>query len=116
MTELIALLSTGKGTWSDVAQVIKSQAWEKTIIMTNEFGKDFRADNAEVVVADFALPLAELKNNMYSLLKDKISGLEVAVHMISGTGKEHTALLAAILKLGTGVRLVAVENKEFIEL
>ena len=116
MTELIALLSTGKGTWSDVAKIIKSQQWEKTIIITNEFGKDFRADNAEVLVTDFSKPLTELKNNIHALLKEKISGLEVAVHLISGTGKEHAALLAAVLKLGTGIRLVAIENEQFIDL
>ena len=116
MTELIALLSTGKGTWSDVAKIIKSQPWEKVLIITNEFGKDFRADKAEVLVTDFSMPITELKNNIHALLKNKIAGLEVAVHMISGTGKEHAALLAAILSLGTGIRLVAIENEQFIDL
>ena len=49
-------------------------------------------------------------------LNGKIKDLEVAVNIVSGTGKEHMALLAAILKLGVGVRLVALENNEFLDL
>ena len=116
MTELIALLSTGKGTWSDVAKIIKSQPWEKVVIITNDFGKDFRAEKAEVLVTDFFQPLPDLKKSIHALLKDKIQGLEVAVHMISGSGKEHAALLAAVLQLGIGIRLVAIENDQFIDL
>ena len=40
-------------------------------------------------------------------LSEKIVGTEVALNMISGTGKEHMALLSAVLKSGLGVRIVA---------
>ena len=116
MTELIALLGIGKGTWAEVAHLIKSQQWTKVYIITNDFGKDFRADNAEVHVANFNKPTKQLRDDIHKILQGKIKDLEVAVNITSGTGREHMALLAAILKLGVGMRLVTVENNEFMDL
>jgi hypothetical protein len=49
-------------------------------------------------------------------LKDKIKGTEVALNLVSGTGKEHMAILAALLKLGVGIRLVALTKEGFKEI
>src|SRR3989338_8182189 len=116
MTELIVMLSTGKGTWAEVAHLIKSQPWSKVFIITNDFGKDFKSENAEVMVANFNKPIKLLRDDIHKMLNGKIKDLEVALNIVSGTGKEHMALLAAILKLGVGVRLVALENNEFLDL
>ena len=48
-----------------------------------------------------------------SKLKDKVNG-EIALNLISGTGKEHMAILSALLKLGVGIRLVAL-TKDGVE-
>ena len=42
-------------------------------------------------------------------LTGKIKGIEVAVNFVSGEGKEHMALMSALLKLGIGVRFVALK-------
>ena len=47
-------------------------------------------------------------------LKGKIKDPEVDVNFISGTGREHMALMSALLKLGVGIRLVAI-TKEGME-
>ena len=39
--ELIALLSTGKGTWEQVAGLIKQGEWDNIIILGNDFAKKF---------------------------------------------------------------------------
>ena len=38
MKTLIALISTGKGTWGHVGRLI-SEDWDKIIIVTNDFGR-----------------------------------------------------------------------------
>ena len=37
MTDLIACLSTGKGTWEHVARVINCMEWNNIFLITNEF-------------------------------------------------------------------------------
>ncbi|MFH1506510.1 MAG: hypothetical protein ABIE94_06010 [archaeon] len=107
MTSLVACLSIGKGTWNEVINLIKSGQFEKVFLVTNQFGKDtFRGANVNLVVVDPAKPYKALIEDIKAALKDKIVDTEVAVNMISGTGKEHMALLSALLQLGFGLRFV----------
>ena len=116
MTELIACLSTGKGTWGHVNRLIEGQQWEKIFLITNEYGKEnFNADEkTELIAVNINQGLKELRDEIKEKLKDKIKGTEVAVNLVSGTGKEHMALISALLQLGTGIRLTAL-TKEGVE-
>jgi hypothetical protein len=107
MANLIAVLSTGKGTWGHVNGLINGEQWDKIYLLTNDFGKDtFKADEkTELMVFNFNEKVEEISKQMEDKLKDKISG-EVGVNFISGTGKEHMALISALMKLGVGFRLM----------
>lgn len=109
MTDLVACLSTGKGTWIHVKDVISGCEWDNIFLITNEFGREkFSSEKkVELIVVDSNKPLLELVDDIKKQLKDKISGTEVALNLVSGTGKEHMAILSAVLKSGFGVRLVA---------
>jgi len=113
MTDLVACLSTGKGTWTHVKGVISGCEWDKIFLITNEFGREkFSSEKKiELLVVDSNKPLLELIEDIKKQLKDKISGTEVALNLVSGTGKEHMAILSAVLKLGFGVRLVALTKE-----
>lgn len=113
MTELVACLSTGKGTWGHVNRLIEDIQWEKVILFTNAYGKEnFSASkNTEVVVVDAEQGLKELRDAIYNELKARVKSTEIALNFISGTGKEHMALMAAALKLGVGVRLMALTKE-----
>jgi len=117
MTDLIALLSTGKGTWGHVNRLIMDENWGGIFLITNEFGKEnFTAEKkAEFIVIDSRRGLIELRDEIYNKLNGKIKD-EVAVNLVSGTGKEHMALISALLKLGVGIRLVAVTKEGIIEI
>jgi len=117
MTELVAILTTGKGTWTEVIKLIKAEEWEKIFLITNLFGKEkFKPnDKTELIVINDRKPLQYLVQDIMAGLKDKLIGPEVALNLISGTGKEHMALLSALLKLGFGVRLVNVINDKVEE-
>lgn len=108
MPTLIACLSTGKGTWGHVAQLLKEQ-WDKIYLITNEYGKEnfTKPDNAEFIVINTSQGLRELRDQLIDKLKSKIKS-NIALNIISGTGKEHTALISALLKLGTPIKLIAI--------
>ena len=114
MTSLIACLTTGKGSWAQVNQLIRSQPWNLIFLITNDFGKQnytpdaTTKDKTTMIVINDQLALHEIISHMVTALQNKITDLEVAVNMISGSGKEHMALLAALIKCGYGFRLVGV--------
>lgn len=110
MTELVACLSTGKGTWEQVSRLIDGQEWENIILITNDFGKEkFTSDKKfEMIVVNSNETISNLVEQISSGLKEKIKATEVAVNMISGSGKEHMAMLSALLKLGVGIRFIAL--------
>jgi len=118
MTDLVALLSTGKGTWTEVAKLMNNQDWDNIFLITNEFGqKTFnKKENMEFIVVNPNLSIEILIEKIKSQLENKIQGTEVALNMISGSGKEHMALLSALLKLGLGIRLVSFTNNRIKEI
>lgn len=110
MVCLVACLSTGKGTWGHVSRLIKDGEWEKIFLITNEFGKEnFNNEkNAELISIDSRKGIEDLREDIKNALKGKLTGTEVAINIISGDGKEHTAIISAILQLGYGIRLMAL--------
>mgnify|MGYP001582331762 FL=1 len=76
MTDLIACLSTGKGTWGHVSRLIQDSEWDNIYLITNEFGKEnFTAEKkAEFMVIDSLKPIKDLVIDIESRLKDKING------------------------------------------
>lgn len=116
MTELIACLSTGKGTWGHVSRLMQDGKWDKIFLITNDYGKEnFTKDNkTELIALNLNQGIKELRDEILNNLKDKVKGTEVAVNVISGMGREHMALIAALLKLGVGFRLVAL-TKDGVE-
>ncbi len=110
MVILVACLSTGKGTWGHVSRLIADGKWDKIFLITNEFGKEnFNNEkNAELITIDSRKGLEELRDDIKNALKDKIKDTEVAVNVVSGEGREHMALMSAVLQLGLGLRFVAL--------
>lgn len=116
MVELIACLSTGKGTWGHVNRLIEDGKWSKVILITNEYGKENfnKKDNTEFIVININRGLKEMRDEIKERLKGLIKGSEVGVNFISGSGREHMALMSALLQLGIGIRLVAL-TKDGVE-
>ncbi len=116
MTELVAFLSTGKGTWGHVNRLlngINGEKWEKVFLLTNDFGvENFKPqDGVELIKIDFKESVNDLSQEILNKLKDKVKGLEIGVNFVSGDGREHMAFMSALMKLGVGFRLVAL-NKD----
>ena len=108
--ELIALLSTGKGSWGQVAGLMKKGEWEKIIVVGPSFAKDFQVSGIpfDFIEFDSNKSLISLKKEFQKKLQGKFDGLEVALSIASGNGKEHMALQSALLSLPVGVRFTAL--------
>jgi hypothetical protein len=116
MVELVALLSTGKGTWGQVSGLMKQGEWEKIIIVGTPFAKDFQVPGIpfDFIEFDPDKSLIPLKKDLEKKLKGKFDGLEVALSIASGNGKEHMALQSALLSIPVGVRFTALTKEGVI--
>lgn len=94
-----------------MASIMQVGDWERIFLITNDFGKErfTHEKKFEVIMIDRERSAADIKKDLINALKDKLS-LEVALNMESGTGKEHMAIIAALLSLGVGIRLVAPQG------
>jgi len=116
--ELVTLLSSGKGTWAQVAGLIKQGDWEKVIVLGDDFAKNFSIPEKkfEFIKVDLSKRLRDLKQEFLDKLKSKINGTEVALTIASGSGKEHMALISALLSIPTGIRFTALTKDGIIYL
>ncbi len=118
--ELIALLSSGKGTWAQVAGLIKHGDWEKIILLGDDFSSQFKVEDkkeiTEFIKIDLKKRISELKEEILKKLKGKIDGTEVALSIASGDGKEHMALISALINLPVGIRFAALTREGVVDL
>lgn len=113
--ELIAFLGTDKETWGQITALINRAEWDKIILIKNKSAEGFVASKpCEVINVNSDKPLVELKKDIMEKLRGKLGELEVSLSIASGNGKEHMALISALLSMPTGIRLV-VFTKEGVE-
>ena len=118
MTDLVACLGTGKGTWTGVLKLVGKQDFEKVFLVVNDWTKQnlkLQRENMHLVVINSDDRTSIIRDTIINQLHDKISGFEVAVNLDSGTGKEHTALITALIKLGFALRFVVAEGDSIEE-
>ena len=115
--ELVALLSTGEGTWAQVSGLMNHGKWDKVIILGNDFSKQFSHEkDFEFIKVDMNKKIKDLKEDFSKELKGKINGTEVALSIASGNGKEHMALISALINLPVGIRFAALTKEGVIDL
>jgi len=117
MTDLVALATTGKGSWSEVAKIINQADWSNIYIITNDFGlrKFSVTKRINFVIIDTSRSAEEVKEAIMSQLKDKLS-MDVAINMESGSGKEHMAVISALFNFGVSIRVVSSGNEKIKEI
>ncbi len=115
--ELICLLSKGEGTWAQVSGLMKHGDWDKIVLIGDDFAKQFTHEKKfEFVKVDLNQKIRELKEDLQKKLKGKFEGMEVACSIASGDGKEHMALISALINLPIGVRFAALTKEGVIDL
>ena len=113
MANLIVCLGTGKGTWTEVFKLVSQGPWEKIFIVTNEFGRDNAKIKDRRVEYILINPEEEMESMGWAIkekLTGRVTGWEAGLNFVSGTGKEHMAVLLAVMTLGLPFRLVNIKN------
>ncbi len=115
--ELVAFVGRDIENWGQITGLIKRMAWEKVVLVKQEGSDDFpEYSNVKSITISDKKPLVHLKAELMEKLKPLLADFEVALSLASGNGKEHMALVAALLSLPVGIRLVAYtkDGVEFI--
>jgi len=111
MTTLITCLSKGYG--QHVLSLIRAHDWDTVFIVTS-----IKVDVPEgvgLILVDENQALQQLVESISQGIKG-VSGFEIAVNLTAGSGKEHMAILSAVLKQGLAVRLVDVGDEGIVEI
>lgn len=114
--ELVAFLGADKENWGQVTALIKRGEWDKIVLVKNKSSEEFPEEGKiDSIKINSDISLVDLKKEIMTKIKPKIAGdFEVALSIASGNGKEHMALISALLSLPVGIRLV-VFTKNGIE-
>ncbi len=118
MTDLVACLSTGKGTWTGVLKLVNKQDFENVFLVVNSWTREnlkLKKDDLVLVNINSEDKTSVIRDSIINQLQGKIKGFEVAVNIDSGTGKEHTALVTALMQLGLALRFVVCDGEEIDE-
>lgn len=70
--ELIALLSTGKGSWAQISGLMTYGEWDKVILIGGDFAKKFTHEKKfDFIQVDLDKKLKDLRDELSKKLKGK---------------------------------------------
>ena len=106
---LIATLGIGKGTWGHVKRLIAEQEWDKILVVSNEWGKENFAPDKECewIMVNNRSGFEMIKNE----IKSKLPAGKIALSLVSGSGKEHMAVLVAMKEAGKEIETVIITKE-----
>ena len=107
--ELVVFIGKDRENLGQVSALINRMDCDKMFLVKDKSAQGMPAnEKCRLVEVDTTKSLFELKKEMQDKLKPLISKqFEVALSIASGSGKEHMALLSALLSIPVGVKLVA---------
>ena len=114
--ELVVFLGKEKETLPQVSGLIKKGDWEKVILVGNNSQEISYLGEFDFIAANSDDRVLDMRNDLKKKIRGKIRGTEVALSIASGNGKEHMALISALLSLPVGIRFVALTKDGVIEL
>lgn len=111
------MLSSGEGTWAQVSGLIKYGEWDKVLIFGDDVARKFTSEKEfEFIKVDLTKKIIDLKDEFLQKLKGRISGTEVALSIASGDGKQHMALISALINFPAGIRFAALTKDGVVDL
>jgi len=111
--ELVAFAGKDKDSWGQITALMNRGDWEKIIIVSNKNADGFPGnDKTSFVSIDSDKTMTDLRDEIKDKLKKYIGmDFEVALSLASGNGKEHMALVSALLNMPVGIKLVVYTKK-----
>lgn len=114
--EFVAYIGEDKENWGQITALLNRIEADSCILVMSKNVSGFPTnERCTEVRIDSSRPLVELKEELINKLKPIVKGeFEVTLSIASGTGKEHMALISALLNIPVGIKL-AVYTKEGIQ-
>jgi len=115
--ELVAFLGDDNKNWGQVTALInRLDDCDKFILIKSKSSPEFPlTSKCKLIEVDTTQPLTDLKEKIQEKLKPELSSsFEVALSIASGTGKEHMAIISALLNIPVGIKMV-VYTKDGIQ-
>lgn len=114
MAQLIAFIDNEKPKQNHVLKIINEQ-WDNIFLLINSEIEFDVPTNCTAIRFDGKLPTKDLKEFFYSSFSNKLT-FDVGINLICGSGKEHMALITALLQTGVGIRYVIATSQGMEEL
>lgn len=114
--EFVAFLGQDEHNWGQVTALLNRLEYERAILVVDAMSANYpQNEKCTIIRIDTSQALLAVQQELSTKLKKELHGdFEVALSLASGTGKDHMALLSALLNLPVGVKLV-VYTKEGVQ-
>lgn len=118
MSVLVSILGTGKGSWNEVHSLLQPKLFDSVLLFVDEWAvQNYRNEyGAAIIAIPVDVNADQLVEHMRIAIKQHMTAqpgeLDIAINIASGVGKQHACLLAAVMQLGYGLRLVTFEQGE----
>ncbi len=103
----VGILGVGKGTWGHVARLLSENEFDKVVLIATEWVKENFSPqkDCEWIMINNRAGFDIIKDEM----KAKIpTDGDLIVSLVSGSGKEHMALIAAMRELKRDFKLITL--------
>lgn len=106
---LVILIGKEKSGFGQVTALLNRFETDQIILVKDISVTDFPSkEKSQILEVNFDSDLVSLKEEMKSKLQKVLNKeFEVALSIASGTGKEHMAIISALLSIPVGVKIVA---------
>ena len=107
--KLVAFLGEDKSTYGQITALMNRMDCEQIIILKDKKTENpFNHEKCKSVEVDSSKDLISFKQEIQEKLKKVLSSdFEVALTIASGNGKEHMALISALLSIPVGIKFAA---------
>jgi len=112
--DLVAFIGKDKENLGQVTALVNKIECDKILLIKDKTTPKplFNSEKITFIDVDTTKTLIDLKEEMKTKLKEKLnSEFEVALSIAAGTGKDHMALISALLSAPVGIKIVAYTKK-----
>ena len=114
--ELVVLVGSDHETWGQITGLVKKGQWDKIFFIGESLDGISIEKESELIKIKRDQRLVDLRDDIKKKLGGKIGGTEVALSIASGNGKEHMAVISALLTLPVGIRFAALTKEGIVQL
>lgn len=115
MSIFLGVLSTGKGTWGQVAHIVDNTDYEKVYLVSNEWAQDKFTCSKKVnwIIVDPRKGFSEIKADVEDQWPKDLKEIDLNIH--SGSGKEHSVILAILKEKKIKFNIITINTEGIVK-